>query len=198
LPERRLRYVLGDLTREVIDVTVEIEFKRRAYAGKQSTDSMEFRVVGVLVADTDDYHLYVTNLPDEFTPRQVAALYGLRWEVELLFRELKSLYGLEKFQTSDPAIVHLLVVAALLTLTVSRALLGVFQELFPETVFPRERWAKTFRSFAQLILEDLAQSFGYPPPNLPELMLRDACQPEKSRLLLGERVAEAFMRPSNA
>jgi hypothetical protein len=40
--------------------------------------------------------------------------------------------------------------------------------------------------------------FGYPPPNLPELMLRDACQPEKSRLLLGERVAEAFMRPSNA
>jgi len=198
LPERRLRGVLGDLTREIIDVTVEIEFKRRAYAGKQSTDSMEFRVVGVRNEDTDDYHLYVTNLPDEFTPRQVAALYGLRWEVELLFRELKSLYRLEKFQTSDPAIVHLLVVAALLTLTVSRALLGVFQELFPETVFPCERWAKTFRSLAQLILEDLAQSFGHPPPNLSELMFRDACQPEKSRLLLGERVAEAFMRPSNA
>jgi IS4 transposase len=30
LPERRLRDVLGDLTREIIDVTVEIEFKRRA------------------------------------------------------------------------------------------------------------------------------------------------------------------------
>ncbi len=66
-----------------------------------------------------------------FTPRQVAALYGL-----------------EKFQTSDPAIVELLVAAALLMLTVSRALLGVFQELFPETVFPREHWAKTFRSLA--------------------------------------------------
>jgi len=102
LPERRLRDVLGDLTWEIIDVTVEIEFKRRAYAGKQSTDTVEFRVVGVLVADTDDYHLYVTNLPDEFTPRQVAALYGLRWEVELLFRELKSLCGLEKFHTSGP------------------------------------------------------------------------------------------------
>ena len=116
----------------------------------------------------------------------------------MLFRELKSLYGLEKFQTSDPAIVELLVVAALLTLTVSRALLGVFQELFPEIVFPRERWAKTFRSLAQLILEDLAGSLGYPPPNLTELMYRDARQPEKSRLLLSERVAEAFMRPSNA
>jgi hypothetical protein len=157
---------------------------------------MEFRVVGVLVADTDDYHLYVTNLPDEFTPRQVAALYGLRWEVELLFRELKSLYGLEKFQTSDPAIVHLLVVSALLT--VSRAFLGVFQELFPEVVFPRERWVKTFRSFAQLILEDLAQSFGQPLPNLSELMFRDARQPEKSQHLLSERVAEPFIRRSSA
>lgn len=184
LPERRLRDVLEDLSREIIDVTVEIEFKRRAYAGKESTDSMEFRVV--------------TNLPDEFTPRQVGALYGLRWEVELVFRELKSLYGLEKFQTSDPAIVELLVVAALLTLTVSRALLGVFQELFPETVFPRERWAKTFRSLAQLMLEDLAQSFGHPPPNLSELLFRDARQPEKSRLLLNERVAEAFRRRSSA
>jgi hypothetical protein len=32
--------------------------------------------------------------------KQVAALYGLRWEVELL-------YLLEKFQLSDPAIVQL-------------------------------------------------------------------------------------------
>ena len=159
---------------------------------------MEFRVVGVRNEDTDDYHLYVTNLPDEFTPRQVAALYGLRWEVELLFRELKSLYGLEKFQTSDPAIVKLLVVTALLTLTVSRALLGVFQELFPEIVFPRERWARDRKVFAQLILGDLAQSFGHPPPNLSELMFRDARQPEKSRLLLSERVAEAFMRSFDA
>ena len=181
LPERHLRDVLGDLKREIIDVTVEIEFKRRRYAGKQSTDTMAFRVVGVRNEDTDDYHLYVTNLPDEFTPKQVAALYGL-----------------EKFQTSDPAIVELLVVAALLTLVVSRALLGMFQERFPETVFPRERWAKTFRSLAQLILEDLAQSFGHPPPNLSELMFRDARQPEKSRLLLSERVAEAFMRSSSA
>jgi hypothetical protein len=40
-------------------------------------------------------------------------------------------------------IVELLVVAALLALTVSRASLEVFQELFPATVFLRERWART-------------------------------------------------------
>lgn len=108
------------------------------------------------------------------------------------------MYGFEKFQTGDPAIVELLILAALLTLTVSRALPGVFQELFPETVFPRERRAKSFGSLAQLLLEDLAQSFGHPPPNLSESMLRDARQPEKSRLLLSERVAEAFTRQSSA
>ncbi|ADE02119.1 ISH8-type transposase ISHvo13 (plasmid) [Haloferax volcanii DS2] len=192
LPDRRLQDVLGGLTREIIDVTAEVSFKRRPYGEKHSSATIEFRVVGVRNEDTDDYHLYITNLPDEFTPEQVAALYGVRWEVEVLFRELKSMYGLEKFQTSNPAIVELLVVAALLTLTVSRALLGVFQRMHPETMFPRERWAKTFRSFAQLILEDLAQSFGHPPPNLAELMFCNARQPEKSRLLLSERVAEAF------
>jgi hypothetical protein len=71
----------------------------------------------------------------------------------------------------------------------------VFQELFPETVFPRERWAKTFRFLAQLIFEELSQSFGHPPLNLSELMFRDARQPEKS---LSERVAEVFMRRFSA
>lgn len=124
--------------------------------------------------------------------------YGLRWEVELLFRELKSLYGLDNIQTSDPAIVELLVVAALLTLTVGRALLEIFQERFPETVFPRERLVKTFRSLAQLILDDQAQLLRYSPPNLAELMLRVGRQPEKLRLLLSEQVVEAFMSKSDA
>jgi hypothetical protein len=37
----------------MIDVTVEITFNRRPYAGKQSTDTMEFRVVGVRNEDTN-------------------------------------------------------------------------------------------------------------------------------------------------
>lgn len=60
-----------------MNVTVEITLKQRPYAGKQSTDTMEFRVFGVLVTDTDDYLLYATNLPDEFTPRQVAVGSGV-------------------------------------------------------------------------------------------------------------------------
>jgi IS4 transposase len=188
----RLQEHLPRLTRRLIDVTAEFSFDRRPYGGQQSSDSKEFRVVGVRNEDTDDYHLYVTNLPNEFTVDQITALYRLRWEVELLFRELKSVYGLEKIQTSDPVIVELLTVAALLTLTVSRALLGAFQATDPEIEYPPERWAKTFRSFALLILADLALSLGHPPPNLPEQMRDEARQPERSRLTLRKRVAQAF------
>ncbi|SDD90502.1 Transposase DDE domain-containing protein [Natrinema hispanicum] len=110
----------------------------------------------------------MTNLPDEFTPKQVAALYSLRWKVELLFRKLKSRYGLEKFKTGDEAIAELLVTAALLTLVVNRALLAVFLEIDPGVEYPEERWAKTFRSVAQPVLADLALALGHPLPNLPD------------------------------
>ena len=53
------------------------------------------------------------------------------------------MYGLEKIETSDPVIVELLTVAALLTLTASRVLLAVFQAAEPGVEYPRERWAKT-------------------------------------------------------
>ncbi|RLM83504.1 IS4 family transposase [Halobellus sp. Atlit-38R] len=185
---------LSKLKRKQIDVTGEFAFKRRRYGEKQSSATIEFRVVGVRNEDTDDYHFYVTNLPNEFTPEQVAALYSLRWKVELLFRELKSRYGLEKFETGDEAIAELLVTAALLTLVVSRALLAVFQEIDPDAEYPEERWATTLRSVAQLVLADLALALGHPPPNLPEIVRREARQPEKSRLTLNKQVAQAFSR----
>ena len=89
-----------------IDVDVVVGFKRREYDDQRSTDTKQFRVVGVRNQDTDEYHLYMTNLPREtFSAAQIATLYRARWEVELLFRELKSRYGLEKFDTSKPHIV---------------------------------------------------------------------------------------------
>ena len=118
--------VVGDLRRQYIDVDVVVGFKRREYDGTRSTDTTQFRVVGVLNPDTDDYQLSITNLPrEEFSPEQIATLYRARWEVELLFRELKSRYGLEEFDTSKDSIVKIQLTAALLTLVVSRAILRV-------------------------------------------------------------------------
>jgi IS4 transposase len=185
--------IVGDLRRQYIDVDVVVGFKRREYDGERSTDTKQFRVVGVRNEDTDDYHLYMTNLPrEEFTASQIATLYRARWEVELLFRELKSRYALEEFNTSKEHIVKIQITAALLTLVVSRAILRVLvdhaEERGEDVSFPTERWATTFRSYAQLILMELADLYGFPPPNIPELLYQEAKQPSPGRKTLLEEV----------
>jgi putative transposase len=185
--------IVGDLHRQYIDVDVVVEFDRRKYDDQQSTDTKQFRVVGVLNPDTDDHHLYMTNLPrKEFSASQIATLYRARWEVELLFRELKSRYALEEFDTSKEHIVKIQITAALLTLVVSRAILRVLvdhaEERGEDVSFPTERWATTFRSYAQLILMELADLYGFPPPNIPELLYQEAKQPSSGRNTLLEEV----------
>ena len=50
----------------------------------------------------------------------MVALYRLRWQVELFFKELKSFCSLKKLHTSDPNIVQTLVWSSLLTLLLKR------------------------------------------------------------------------------
>jgi len=105
----QIQGVVGDLHRQYIDVEIEAEFKRGQYEGTCSLDTKRFRVVGVRDEDADNYHLYITNLPrDEFLPADLATLYRCRWEVETLFRELKTQYELDEFDTSNPDVVNIL------------------------------------------------------------------------------------------
>jgi len=115
----------------------------------------------------------VTNLSrEEFFPADLAQIYRCRWEVELLFRELKTQYDLDEFDTSNEDVVKILLYAALLSLLVSRELLElVTEQAGDEIVFPPERWAATFRSHAQLILHELGEYLGYSPPPLLERLI---------------------------
>jgi hypothetical protein len=101
--------------------------------------------------------------------------------VELLFRELKSQYALGSFETGKEEIVRIQVLAALLTLVVSRAILRALCDRAAEAEDSRiiltERWAATFRSAAQLLLLELAGFYGYPPPDLGEFLYQEAIQP---------------------
>ena len=183
--------VVDNLQRKYIDVEVEVEFDRRPYAGEQSRDTKTFRVVGVRNEDADDYHLYITNLTrEEFSPEDIATMYQSRWAVELLFRELKTQYELDEFNTTKPHIVEILVYAALLSLVVSRELLSlVIEHAEDDAVFPPERWAATFRSHAQLILDRLRQFLGYSPPPLLDRLIEDAQKIHQQRPILQERLA---------
>ena len=152
-----------------------------------------FRAVGIRDEDADDYHLYITNLPREvFLPADIATLYRCRWVVETLFRELKTQYELDEFDTSDPDVVKILLYAALLSLLVSRELLDlVTEQADDEIVFPPERWAATFRSHAQLILHELGEYLGYSPPPLLERLIEDAQKIHSHRPILQETLANA-------
>ena len=84
-----------------------------------STGSVELRVVGVYNPDTSKYHCYVTTLSaDEWTARELALLYSLRWTIELLFKILKSSCHLDHLDTADPNAMRTHIYASLLAATI--------------------------------------------------------------------------------
>ena len=76
---KRLNEVLPQLKRQVLDVEVEVDFKRRKYNGKRRKDVKRFRLVAVYNIETEKYHLYLTNIPvDRFDDEDIALLYSAR------------------------------------------------------------------------------------------------------------------------
>ncbi len=59
---------------------------------------------------------YLTNLTKVWTPKAIAELYRLRWQVELVFKELKQDLNLESIPTKDPYAAQVFVWASLLAL----------------------------------------------------------------------------------
>jgi IS4 transposase len=130
LTGKQLHTVLADLHRDVIDVRVEMSFRRRSYNGSRSSATRTFRLVGVWNEEEEKCHLYVTNLPvADYSTSDIAQLYRARWEVELLFKELKSTYNLDQVPTSNPVVVEALLLVALILLVVSRMLLDLLRKI---------------------------------------------------------------------
>ncbi len=81
------------------------------------------RLIRRWVASEQKFVLWLTNLPrSEFSADEVTMLYRVRWQVELLFKELKSRNNLKKFNTQKKPIVEGLIWASLLTLIIKRVI----------------------------------------------------------------------------
>lgn len=147
--------ILPRLRREVLDVLVEVSFRRRTYGGSRSGDSAIFRLVAVWDAESREYHAYLTNILDDVLPAEdVAALYSARWDVELVFKELKSRYGLDKIPSKNPQVIEALLWIALITLVISRRVYLTMRSSQPEANwirFTSLRWAKIFSERAHLL-----------------------------------------------
>ncbi|WP_347488128.1 IS4 family transposase [Desulfoscipio sp. XC116] len=160
---KKLKDILSQLKQEVLDVEIEVSFKGRTpkskkaekdgtfeiYHPQNGTPKVKetFRLVGVLNKETNKYHLYLTNIsPQQLTAEDVALLYRARWSVELLFKELKSLYQLDVISSGAPAVVESLVLVAMLTLVVSHRLLNHMRIIAPgkSARLTHLRWAESF------------------------------------------------------
>jgi len=143
-----LQDVLKNLKRQVLDVEVEVAFKRRAYRGKEKKDDEQFRLIAIYNQDDDEYHLYITNIsPELLEAEEVARLYGARWEVEILFKELKSKYALDVVPTANQQVIEAFIWIAILTLLISRRIYTIIRRLNPDAKmvrFTTLRWSTIF------------------------------------------------------
>ena len=159
-----LQDILKNLKRQVLDVDVVVSFNRRAYRGEEKKDNERFRLVAVYNEDEDKYHLYITNLqPDLLEPQEVARLYGARWEIEILFKELKSKYALDVVPTTNPQVIEAFIWTAILTLLISRRIYTMIRRLNPRANmvrFTQLRWSNIYSESASRILNAVLQYLG--------------------------------------
>lgn len=87
----------------------------------QGTKTAVFRVVAIWDRKIQNYHWYVTSLaPEDFSPREVAQIYRLRWQIELLFKEWKSICRIQHLPSTKEEVVLSLVYASLCAAVLSR------------------------------------------------------------------------------
>ncbi len=148
-----LKSVLAGLRRDVLDVEVAVRATARRYNGKRASTVERFRVVAVRDTEERTYHCYLTSIPLEIlSAEDIASTYRARWEMELVFKELKSGYRLDDVESRKQEVVESLIYAAVLTLVASRALLRTVASRIGgelrDRVMPG-RWWKVFSEYAQ-------------------------------------------------
>ena len=184
----KLRDVAGRLQREVLDVEVDVRFQRRVYGGRARYDVQSLRVVGIRDDRTGEHHFYITNLPvEKLAAEDIRATYALRWQIELLFKELKHNYRIDQMPSGKRHVVEALLYAAILTLIVSRRLLALVRRALADQAdrIPEQRWAALLESISTELLLIVSR----PPRELKSLLQR------VSATLLQEAVDPNANRP---
>ena len=183
---KRLNEILDKLKRQVIDVEVDIVFKRRKYNGKQSKDVKRFRLIAIYNVEAEKYHVYITNIPsDRLDTKDIAVLYSARWEIELIFKELKSKYGIDNLTTSNPHAVEALLWVGILTLIVSRRVYRLVYSADMENAprYTHLRWATIFAEKSRDLLGAILDYAGIDtePMDIFELFQSQALDPNVNR-----------------
>ncbi|QDG49784.1 IS4 family transposase [Persicimonas caeni] len=180
---QKLQDVVGRLRRRVIDVEVELPVKLRRYRGKQRQITRRFRMIGIRNDNTGEYHFYVTNVGQErLSAEDVGHIYALRWQVELLFRRLRSHGRLHQLPTQQEHIVKALIWASILAVLVSQKLLWAMRLRDRGRHLPALRFQEVFESYARAILEEMVAHRRTSKLDLFDLIYHEAVDPNLDRV----------------
>lgn len=138
----------------------------------------------------------MTNVPaTRLQAADIAETYRLRWQIELLFKELKQHYRLDQLPSAKKPVVETLIFAAILTLVASHALLDALRRRLPTgRTIPPLRWAAVFDAMAPMLLTMVIDAVTYrrAPTDPWMLLLAQAVDPNLARpSALAERICYA-------
>jgi putative transposase len=186
-----LQYAIEQLEHHPIDFDVRLHYM--THRAKWRHHTMPLRVVGVWNQGTGRYHLYITNIPrSRLSPEQLSAVYAARWEVELLFREIKTHYRINQVPTRKLAVTECLIYASVLTLAFSRKLRAVVAQRSEQPIerHTLDRWAAIFSAIAHDVLDLLVGPERYRSfigRRLDRLLRHEGPDPNRRRLSLPTR-----------
>ncbi len=195
LAGQRLREVVRRLKRDILDVGSRWRSSVACMAVSAAPPDVGCVWSAVRLPDSSEYRFYLTNIdPDSLDAHCVAQTYAAHWQIELIFKELKSHYRLDELPTRKAPIVETLLLGAVIALLVSRRLLLAVHERLRRTLYkmPEQRWAASFAAAAPAILHIIVL-----PPRVSKviarriepMLLHEAPDPNRLRQLLVERDA---------
>ena len=158
---RRHKDLMEEMHGTSFEVVVDYQY-RQIPDGDRQKRHLPLRLIAVWCAEVGRHRLYLTSAtPTQLSTKAAPAIYAMRWEIELLFRELKSQLRIEDMPSGNKAATECLVYAALLALALGRKVHRTLTARRRDPLSlrcPNERWTAIFRALAPLLLELLLAS----------------------------------------
>jgi putative transposase len=160
----KLSEILKGLNGEILDAKVEIQYIKTGGKRRRELIMEEFRLIAVYNQDDEKYHVYITNISDELlTAKDITDLYRGRWEIELVFKELKSKYQLDVVETTNEQVIKAFIWISILTMILSKEIYNIVRTLNPDKQiarFTQMRWSNIFVESSHEILHEVLCHLG--------------------------------------
>ena len=170
IPEKMRKKIIGlDIQKAIeivrsnkLDIDAKVRVRYCFSSGKKKAkNTLDLRFIAVYNERTDEYHTYFTNVPEEeLAGRDVASLYSARWDIENLFREIKSENLLGRLKSKNDAITEIFIRIPIIRLIIARELFAVARRILEPSVVIRLKkraWAIVFAENATHILRNLGK-----------------------------------------